>query len=243
MSVERFGRTFLGGTAYALVTLVGADVGDTDVVGVYRIDGPAATTPVADIGAFSLANPPDTDFFVPTGVQYAMETCRGDLLVTDGHHNRILRVTTGGEITEVATLGNVVPTGLETQGRTVWFTEAGPVPHLPDTGKVLRLDVQTGQTHDVAAGGRLLVDVELGGHRLYALAQGVFTPGNPEGFPADPDTGQLLRATRGGGFQVVAEGLDQPTSVDIVRGTAYVVTLDGEVWTVDLDGHRGHGQR
>ena len=33
-----------------------------------------------------------TDFFVPTGVQYALEPYRGGFLVTDGHHNRVLRV-------------------------------------------------------------------------------------------------------------------------------------------------------
>lgn len=231
---------FLDGTAYALVTLVGPDVGGTGVVGLYRVDGPATATPVADIGAYSIANPPSTASFVPSGVQYALETYRGAFLVTDGHHNRVLRVTPTGTTTQVAVLDNTVPTGLETSGRQVWFAEAGPVPHDPGTGQVLRLDVRTGASAVVAVGGRLLVDVELGGDRLYALAQGVFTPGNPEGSPADPGTGQLLRTTRDGGFRVVAEGLDRPTSVEVVRGTAYVVTLTGEVWTVDLDGRHGH---
>ena len=81
---------FLGRTAYVLVTLVGPDVGGSDVVGIYRIDGPDSFTVVADIGAFALANPPATDFFVPTGVQYALEPYRGGFLVTDGHHNRVL---------------------------------------------------------------------------------------------------------------------------------------------------------
>jgi hypothetical protein len=53
--------TFIGNTAYALVTLVGADLGGTDVVGIYRMDGPDSFSVVADIGAFSLANPPATD--------------------------------------------------------------------------------------------------------------------------------------------------------------------------------------
>jgi hypothetical protein len=232
---------FLDGTAYALVTLVGPDVEGDDVVGLYRVDGPTAATPVADIGAYSVAHPPATDFFVPSGVQYALETYRGAFLVTDGHHNRVLRVTTGGSVTEVVALANVVPTGLEASGRSVWFAEAGPVPHLPETGKVLALSARDGSTHDVAAGGRLLVDVELGARGLYALAQGVFTPGHAEGSPADPGTGQLLRVVRGGGFTSVADGLDRPTSVEIVRGTAYVVTYDGEVWTVDLGRHHGHG--
>ena len=58
---------FIGSTAYVLVTLVGPDVGGSDVVGIYRVDGPNSFSVIADIGAFSLANPPTTDFFVPTG--------------------------------------------------------------------------------------------------------------------------------------------------------------------------------
>ena len=69
--------TFLDGTAYAIVTLVGPEFGTDDVVGIYRIDGPDSYTVIADIGAFSLANPPNTDFFVGTGVQYSIETYRG----------------------------------------------------------------------------------------------------------------------------------------------------------------------
>ena len=80
----------------------------------------------------------------------------------------------------------------------------------------------------------MLVDVEFGRHaRLYALAQGVWPLGHPEGSPALPDTGQLLRL-HGRGFKVVAKGLDRPTSMEIVGHMAYVVTLDGEVWTIGL---------
>jgi hypothetical protein len=99
---------------------VGPDVGGSDVVGIYRVDGPDSVTVVADIGAFSIANPPATDFFVPSGVQYALQAYRGRLLVTDGHHNRVLRVTRDGQITELRAFGNIVPTGLEVRGRTIW---------------------------------------------------------------------------------------------------------------------------
>ena len=45
---------FLGRTAYVLVTLVGPDVGGSDIVGVYRVDGPDRVTVVADLGTFSI---------------------------------------------------------------------------------------------------------------------------------------------------------------------------------------------
>jgi hypothetical protein len=86
----------------------------------------------------------------------------------------------------------------------------------------------------VAAGARLLVDVQLGPrHTLYALAQGFFQPGNPEGSPANPDTGSLVRVNPDGSFSVVTSGLDRPTSLEFIRDTAYVVTLDGEIWAIE----------
>jgi sugar lactone lactonase YvrE len=224
---------FLGRTAYVLVTLVGPDVGGNATVGVYRVDGPHAATVIADVGAWSLAHPPATDFFVPTGVQYAIHPYRGALLITDGHHNRVLRVSRDGRISEVITFGNIVPTGLETSGNTVYLAQAGPIPHLPETGKVVSFRPGAPAARDVAAGGRLLVDVELGRrHTLYALAQGVWPLGNPEGSPASPDTGQLLRVGRHGSFRVIADRLNQPTSLEIVGDTAYVVTLGGEIWKI-----------
>jgi hypothetical protein len=224
---------FLGHTAYVLVTLVGPDVGGSDVVGIYRVDGPDRFTVVADIGAFSINNPPETDFFVPTGVQYALQAYRGRLLVTDGHHNRVLRVSRDGQITELRAFGNIVPTGLDVRGRTIYLAEAGPVPHLPENGKVVAFRPRSTTVRDVASGSPLLVDVEFGrGRRLYALSQGVFPPGNPEGSPALPNTGALVKANRDGTFSVVIEGLNQPTSLEFIGKTGYVVTLGGEIWKI-----------
>ena len=70
------------------------------------------------------------------------------------------------------------------------------------------------------------------GLRIFALSQGHFTPGHPEGSPADPNTGALVELRRDGSFRVVVEGLNQPTSLEIIGDTAYVVTLGGEIWTI-----------
>ena len=225
---------FIGKTAYALVTIVGPEVGGgSDVVGIYRVDGPDSFTVVADIGAFSLDNPPNTPFFVPTGVQYALQTYRGGFLVTDGHHNRVLRVTLDGEITEVITFANIVPTGLAVSGNTVYMTEAGPVPHLPENGKVMAFGPKSPTATEVASGAPLLVDVEFGrGRRLYALSQGDYS-GNPEGSPALPNTGALVEVNEDGTFTVIMDGLDRPTSLEFIKNTAYVVTYTGEIWKIE----------
>jgi sugar lactone lactonase YvrE len=225
---------FIGSTAYALVTLVGPDVGGSDVVGIYRVDGPDRFTVIADIGAYALANPPDTDFFVPTGVQYAVEAHRGGFLVTDGHHNRVLHITLEGDVSEVLAFDNIVPTGLAVWGNAVLMAEAGPVPHLPEDGKIVAFAPQSSTASEVVSGARLLVDVEFGrGRTLFGLSQGYFMPGNPEGSPAEPNTGALVRANADGTFTVVVDGLDRPTSLELIGNSAYVVTFGGEIWRID----------
>ena len=229
---------FVGHTAYALVTLVGPDVGGGDTVGIYRVDGANSFTVVADIGTWAVAHPPGTDFFVPSGVQYAMQRYRNGFLVTDGHHNRVLRVKDDGSISEFRTFGDIVPTGLAVRGKRVFMAEAGPIPHLPANGKIVSFG-PTSPVSDVAAGGPLMVDVEFGrGGSLYGLAQGHWSDTDP-GTPADPDTGQLLLAGCDGTFTLVADRLDRPTSLELIGDDAYVVTLDGEVWKIaGVPGHR-----
>ena len=45
---------FIGSTAYVLVTLVGPDLGGSDVMGIQQVDGPNSFTVIADIGQFAL---------------------------------------------------------------------------------------------------------------------------------------------------------------------------------------------
>jgi hypothetical protein len=232
---------FLGRRAYALVTLVDASVPGvegTSVSGIYRIDDVHTCTVVADIGAFAIAHPPQGDFpiAVPSGLQYAFEPFGHGFVVTDGHHNRLYRVTLGGHVSQLLQLPNIVPTGLAVRRHTLLLAEAGPVPHLPQDGHVVAytLPALTRPGTVLAAGAPLVVDVEPGAeHQLFALSQGHFTPGQPPGSPADPGTGSLLRVNGSGGFDVVTEGLDRPTSLEVVGSTAYVVTLGGKVLRID----------
>jgi hypothetical protein len=224
---------FIGETAYALVTGVGPDLEGDDIVGIYRVDGPNSFTVIADLGAWSIDHPPATDFFVPTGFQYAIEPFRGGFLVTDGHHNRVLWVTRDGEITELIAFGNVVPTGLAVSGNSIYLAQAGPIPHEPEDGRVVVFGPKSTTATEVAAGARLAVDVEFGrGRTLFALSQGVWD-GPFEGTPALPNTGALMRVNSDGTFTEILDGLNQPTSVEIIKNTAYVVTLSGEIWKID----------
>jgi hypothetical protein len=233
---------FIGKTAYVLVTIVDSHVGGTDIDGIYRVDGPDSFTVIADIGKFSEDNPPHTPFGLPTGVQSALQTYRGGFLVTDGHHNRVLRVTLDGEITELIAFDNIVPTGLAVSSNTVYMAEAGPVPHLPQDGKVVAFKPRSPTATEVASGVSLLVDVEFGprGH-LYALSQGDFPPDAGEGSPAEENTGALVEVNGDGTFTVITDGLNQPTSLEFIGNTAYIVTLTGELWKIEGVSGRHYG--
>ena len=125
---------FVGDTVYALVTMVGGDIltptgsepiGDA-VVGIYRLEDDGSFTVLADIGTWSVEHPPTTPFFITTGVQYAFQTFAGGFLVNDGHHNRVLQVTTDGHISQVTAFGNVVPTGLDVSSDVAYVGQARP---------------------------------------------------------------------------------------------------------------------
>jgi hypothetical protein len=229
---------FINNTAYVLVTMIGDDLpfseNNGDVVGIYRVDSPSSFTIIADIGEWSINNPSGSEVFIPSGVHYAMETFRGGFLVTDGHHNRVLRVELNGVVTEMAAFDNIVPTGLETHGNTVYMAEAGPNPHLAMDGKVVAFGPKLPTTLNVASGAPLLVDVEYGlGRNLYALAQGDFPVGAGDGAPALPNTGSLVKVNEDGTFTTVFEYLNQPTSMEFIGNTAYVVSLTGEIWKIE----------
>ena len=238
---------FLGRTAYVLVTgvsqfwteLVGSSNAPA-AEGVYRLDrddnGKTRATLIADIYTWSEDHPPVNQdiIFVPGGYTYAMQPYRDGFLVTDGHHNRVLRVRTNGEISVFKDFAqNVVPTGLERVGHVVLVGQAGPVPHTPETGRVVALRGAGGRAAPLASGAPLLVDVEVGPqHRMYGLSQGDWPyegQEGKEGFPAAPNTGHLMRADRHGQFRTVVSKLDRPTTLEFIDGTAFVVTISGKV--------------
>jgi hypothetical protein len=238
---------FAGRTAYVLVTLVSGTIlsdppepfGEPDAVnGLYRIERDGSNTLVADLGQWSVDNPPEPAFFVDTGVHFALERYRGGFLVTDGHHNRVLWVDRHGSIHEIATFGNVVPTGLETAFGRIFVTQMGPIPHIPEDGKVVA--VRPGrEPREIASGASMLIDVERGPHgKLYALSQGQWD-GVGEGSRAQANTGRLVVVGHHGELTPVVDGdgqelvLDRPTSVEFVGPTAYVVSVTGDVYRVD----------
>jgi hypothetical protein len=223
---------FAGHRTYALVSQVGEDVGGTAIDGIYKLRRDGTWKVIADLGTFSAANPPATQFDLPNGLQYALEVYRGGFIASDGNHNRLLRVDRHGEVSVLEAFDNIVPTGLALGRGKIYMAEAGPAPHDPSTGKVISVGLSRhwNETETVASGVGYLVDVELRKHRVYALSIGLPT----ERDVAVPNTGSIVKATRDGGFVTVADGLNFPTSIHFTRdGAILVVTLTGEVWRVE----------
>ena len=166
-----------------------------------------------------------------TGLQYALQTYGGGFLVADSHLNRVLRVTLDGEISVLIAFDNIVPTGLEVRGNTVYMAEAGPDPHTPETGKVVSFGARSPTATEVASGVPFVLDVEFGGGgSLYALSHGTFDPITGG---AVPYTGALVKVNEDGTVTHIMDGLDQPTSLEFIGNTAYFVTLTGEIWKIE----------
>ena len=222
---------FIDDTAYVLVTLINLFGEPSGLVnGIYRIDGPSDYTIIADLGAYSMANPPSTPYDLPTGVQWSIEKYRGGLLVSDGHHNRVLYVTQDGEISVLRAFDNVVPTGLEVSGHHIYLAQTGPAPHLPEDGIIVSFGPRSDQVTVEASGAPLLLDVEFGrGRSLYALSQGEWN-GVAPGSPAIANDGALWEVNNDGSLTMIQDNINLPNSVEIIDNHAYVVTLAGEVW-------------
>lgn len=233
---------FLGDTAYVLVSVAGVSVGGPDdVMGIYRLKRNGRFAVHADLGKWSMKHPPtDPDWFVGQGVHYSMEVWRKGFLVTDAHLARVIRVGPTGRIRELVGFGSTdrVPLGLEVAGGKVYLSTAGPIPHVPATAKLNRVSPDgsvrvVGRWGSGYTGNRgLSLDVEHDRGHLYGLLQGYWnldpTPEN-EGFPAKPNTGEIVVVQPDGTFRTVVKGLDRPTSLELEDGVGYAVTFDGEV--------------
>jgi hypothetical protein len=112
---------------------------------------------------------------------------------------------------------------------------AGPVPHLPEDGKIASFRPRTAAT-EVASGVPPIVDVEFAPRRgLFAPPKVRHLPPDPKnpGKPASPDTGSIQRVEGDGTLEPIVTGLDRSASLEFRGSTALVTTLTGKVLQID----------
>ncbi|MEX0782293.1 MAG: ScyD/ScyE family protein [Dehalococcoidia bacterium] len=221
---------FIGASMYFMTAGGGEPFGLEDwPVGIYRANANGTATLIADLGAYALANPSETQE-IPTGNPFGLATRGGAFLVTDGNANRLLNVTTTGVITTVSQFDNVVPTGVVSAASgPIYVTFYSPAPHTAGSSSLVTIDAATGAVTTVDTGTEL-IGVAFSDGQVYVVSMGD-EPIDPEGPPAQPFTGTLYRLV-GGQLVPVATGFMLPVSLTIGNNTAYIATLTGEVWRV-----------
>ena len=176
-------------------------------------------------------------FVVPTGVQFALEPYRGGFLVTDGHHNRVLRVTLDGTVTQT-----------DRVRRRRSDRARRPREHdlsrrsRPCAARAAERQDRVLRTGIVDGDGRRLRRSARRGRRDRPRADAVRPLAGPLSLRRRSGLRRSSGFTRHGSahagerdrrLTTIADELDQPSSLEIIGNTAYVVTLGGEVWTID----------
>jgi hypothetical protein len=239
---------FLGSQLYYLQTLGGPPF-PSNPTGVYKVNANGTVTLVADVGAFTRANPVNDvksglqKDVGPEGNPYSMTVRDGAFYVVDGNQNQIMKVTTSGIVTRLNEFpGHPVTTGITYSGTGPFYVAVfGQIPFAPVDGKVYRVGVPTGAVSTVASGFSALTDVEFGpGGKLYAL-QFADQASAPNGPPLAIGTGKILGVDLSTGkLTPLVDGLTFPTALIFSGDTAYVSNgglsipgvIDGAIWKI-----------
>jgi hypothetical protein len=196
---------FLNDDLYLLLTHGGEEWGFPDTpTGIYQVEDDGDLTLVADIGEFNRDNPVDaitsgTQVDIePGGNPYAMIVRGSSFYVSDGNHNRLMRVSTNGDITEITEFpDHPVSTGIATTADGPFYVGyLGKGPFFPADGKVVSVDSASGAITELASGASMITDVQEGpGGALFALqfndtveaGDALFAPGTGKVLTVNPD--------------------------------------------------------
>jgi plastocyanin len=221
----------LGDQLYASVDGGGAVHGNADnPSGVYRLLADGTSELVADLSAWTRANPvaevPGDDD--PDAIGYSMvaDEAAGLLWVADPNLGQIVSVTPDGVITRVADLsaGHPVPTRMTPDGEGgVYIGTLTAVPFPDGAAKVMHVAAD-GTVSDVWTGLTTVVDVAVGADgTLYALEMSTGNLAEPPFL--QPGSGRIVHQTGPDSLEVVVEGLMLPVSFELGPDGAWYVAL------------------
>ena len=221
----------LGDQIYASVDGGGTVHGNPDAPsGVYRLIQGGTSELIADLSAWSRANPvanipPDAD---PDAGGYSIvaNNSANVLWVSDPNYGQILSVTPDGTITRIADLseGHMVPTKMVVDPNGgVYVGTLTTVPFPDGQAKVMHVAAD-GTVTDVWTNLTTVVDVGVGADgTLYALQLSTNNLDQPPFL--NMNAGQLVRQTGPDTSEVVLDGLMLPIGLDMGPDGAWYIAL------------------
>lgn len=210
---------FVDGQLYALTAGGGCSHGNPNFPNsVVRINVKRHSAEiVANLSRFFREHPvahPNPADFEPDGTPYSMRAFRGDLVVMEPNHGRLLRIRPdredGPRIEQLADLsaplGHIVPTSLANLDDRFFIGNLGSFPVVVGSSKLYQVTHQ-GFVIDYWGGFTTILDVQPDSHgRLYVLE---FS--SAAGFP-NIGQGRIIRIANGVAEEIVS-GLNVPTSL------------------------------
>jgi hypothetical protein len=213
---------WIGRTLYAVIEGGGCSRGlPKHPAGVIRIKPNGSYRYVADISAFTRANPvavepqcgPAGDC-EPDGVPHTLLAVGDKLYIVDTNHNGVLRVNPKtGSVRRIYDLSTTDPAPIKLIHRRGRFLLGG------FHGLIQRFDDRFGPVETFDSGYGPIVDMAFAHRRLYLLE--TFAPEAPWSL----DTGRIIRRNRDGSRTVIASDLPTPIGMVRRRGALYVSTF------------------
>ncbi len=220
---------FLGGQLYVLSAGGGIDFGNPDQpTAVLRLEEDGTVTVVADLSAWSVANPPvfTPPDYNPSGSFFDMESDGERLWLSEAVGGRLVTVTPEGDVSLIADVseGHMVPTGLALApegGAFLGFLTA--VPYVDGGSKVVHV-APDGTVTDYWTGLTAVTDIAVGPDgALYAAEMAT---GNLDDPPyARPSSGRVVRMTGSDSYEEVLTDADYPSHIGFGPDGALYLTL------------------
>ena len=232
---------FLDGQLYALIAGGGCSHGNPNFpASVIRINPKHGTAEIiANLSQFFRNHPvahPNEGDFEPDGTAYHMRTFKGDLLVVEPNHGRLLRINISSwrepkieQLTDTsAVVGHVVPTSVAKRDDRFYVGNLGTFPIVVGSSKLYQV-THEGFIIDYWAGFTTIVDIRVDGEgRMYVLELSS-AAGNPS-----PGAGRILRIT-GTLVEEIVSGLFVPTGMALDH--------HGDIYVSDLGAAPGNAGR
>lgn len=202
-----------------------------------RLSPDGKMTKVADLGAYNKEHPadPSNGDAVPLGNSYAMVALDGNLYITDGNYNRVLKATPKGDLSIFAkwdespvTVGAAAgPDGC------LYVTQFSPAPYSPGSGRVDKVAPDGTITEGAVRGLTTPIAVDFAPDGTMYVLQYAATF-NPEKSRYDGNGGQVQRVGK--------DGRTTPVVTNLMFPTAMIFGPDGALYVANYGNEANDGQ-